>query len=213
MRKAIYLVLMMASLVAIGSCSREREIVSLTTKHLSLGISSKGCITSMRDLKSGTDYKAINELSPLMALYTDHGDSIEYLPEQAFYDETSGILTMDYPNGSVARIKIDNKQEYLRFELLSVEPRYDIRLVVWGPFCTSIGETVGETVGVVRNTDFAIGAQALDIKTLGGIPDNFSNLPSGYIIDPLPGQIVPDSLTNLIGKPCIGDVFKLTMLL
>src|SRR5690606_5212421 len=42
----------------------------------------------------------------------------------------------------------------------------------WGPFETNIKETIGETVGVVRNKDFSIGIQALNMRTLGGYPSN-----------------------------------------
>jgi len=43
-------------------------------------------------------------------------------------------------------------------------------LVTWGPYLTTIGEIIGETVGVVRDDDFALGIQALNLKTLGGYP-------------------------------------------
>ena len=107
MRKISYLVFVLALLLALFSCSREKEIITLTTKHLCVGVNSKGYVSNLKDLNRNIDYKAKEILSPLMALYTEHGDSIEYLPEKAIYEETSGILTIDYPNGSVVRIKID----------------------------------------------------------------------------------------------------------
>ena len=57
-----------------------------------------------------------------------------------------------------------------------------MELVLWGPFPTSIGDTVGEVVGVVRNKDFAIGIQALNIKTLGGYPNDESDIEPSYDI-------------------------------
>ena len=53
-----YLVPVMALLLALFSCSREYEIVTLTTSHLSVGINSKGYINSLKDLNSNTDYIA-----------------------------------------------------------------------------------------------------------------------------------------------------------
>ncbi len=44
-----------------------------------------------------------------------------------------------------------------------------IDAILWGPSGTTIGETVGEFVGVVRNQDYAIGIQALNVKTTGGV--------------------------------------------
>ena len=204
-RIKIYSIPVIALLLILFSCGRGKEIVTLTTRHLGVGIDSKGYLSSMKDLNSNTDYMAKEELSPLMVLYTKYGDSIEYLPQKAIYDEASGIITMDYPNGSAAKIKIENKQDYLRFELLSVEPRNDVVYVTWGPVNTSIGETVGEIVGVTRNKDFAIGAQALDIKTLGGKNKDFRNYAQdNWFIDPLPGQEFPDSLKDQIRKPYPG---------
>ncbi|MGW8267498.1 MAG: hypothetical protein ACWGSQ_14115, partial [Longimicrobiales bacterium] len=47
-----------------------------------------------------------------------------------------------------------------------------VHLALWGPYPTTIGETIGETVGVVREGGFAMGIQALNPRTLGGYPWN-----------------------------------------
>jgi hypothetical protein len=47
-----------------------------------------------------------------------------------------------------------------------------VSLALWGPIPTSIRKTVGEVVGVVRDGEFALGIQALNLKTLGGYPEN-----------------------------------------
>jgi hypothetical protein len=44
--------------------------------------------------------------------------------------------------------------------------------VLWGPYPTTIRKTVGEVIGVVRDGAFALGLQALNLKTLGGYPEN-----------------------------------------
>ena len=67
-------------------------------------------------------------------------------------------------------------------ELISVTPADAVDLVVWGPYPTKIRAIVGETIGVVRNADFALGIQALNIKTLGGYP--------GAESDVMPARIV-----------------------
>jgi hypothetical protein len=53
-------------------------------------------------------------------------------------------------------------------------------LILWGPYPTTIRDTIGEVVGVVRNKDFAIGIQALNIKTLGGYPSAESDIQPSY---------------------------------
>ncbi|MBK6947042.1 MAG: hypothetical protein IPH16_02225 [Haliscomenobacter sp.] len=52
--------------------------------------------------------------------------------------------------------------------MIKALPEAAIDKVVWGPFATTIGETVGEIVGVVRNGQFALGIQSLNVKTVGG---------------------------------------------
>jgi hypothetical protein len=52
-----------------------------------------------------------------------------------------------------------------------------VELVVWGPYATTISDTIGETVGVVRDSEFAVGIQALNIKTLGGYPWRDNDFP------------------------------------
>ena len=101
-------------------------------------------------------------------------------------------------NGSTAIIKVDNKTDYFRFELLSVEPRNEIEGIVWGPYPTTINKKIGETICVVRDSLFAIGMQALDINTVEGLL--FGDDAGGCFIDPLPGQQVPDSIRSMIGK-------------
>ena len=44
--------------------------------------------------------------------------------------------------------------------------------VIWGPYPTSISRTVGEIIGVVRDSAFALGIQALNPKTIGSYPDS-----------------------------------------
>lgn len=47
-----------------------------------------------------------------------------------------------------------------------------VHLAIWGPYPTTIRESIGETVGVVRGEGFAMGIQALNPRTLGGYPWN-----------------------------------------
>ncbi|MGD2124381.1 MAG: hypothetical protein PVJ76_21810, partial [Gemmatimonadota bacterium] len=61
---------------------------------------------------------------------------------------------------------------HLTLELVSVSDTDGLELAIWGPYPTTIGETVGETVGVVRDQEIALGLQALNPKTLGGYPWN-----------------------------------------
>ena len=76
---------------------------------------------------------------------------------------------------------------------------------MWGPYITSIVKTIGETVCVVQDDSFAFGMQSLEINTEEG------PAPKGFladVIDPLPGQTLPDSLKDATGTPGTWNVFK-----
>jgi hypothetical protein len=90
-------------------------------------------------------------------------------------------LTFDEIN-ALAHIKAEQKTTHITFELIKIEGNSKPDLAIWGPFATTINQTVGETVGVVRNEDFAIGIQALNPKTLGGYPTNEDDTEPAYDI-------------------------------
>lgn len=182
------------------SCS-EKSVESLSTKYLRLDLNRAGMITSIEDLTTGKNHLSDNEKSPFLSLI----DTAIIHPNALSYDLESKVLTLSYPSGSKARVKVEENDDYLRFEVLSVEPRGNITQVVWGPYITSIVKTIGETVCVVQDDSFAFGMQSLDINTVEG------PAPKGFIanvIDPLPGQTLPDSLSDAIGTPGKWNVFK-----
>jgi hypothetical protein len=184
------------------SCGEKVEF-SLETDYLTLGINDRGHIVSMQEKVSGKEYFPKGQSSPVLSLYKD---SVYSAPEKAVYDPQKQSITLRYKDGITATIGVQNKKQYLRFELLSLTPRNGTQAVVWGPYPTTIGELIGETVGVVRDTVFAIGLQALNINTVEGIPDDGDNAGGGSFIDPLPGQTLPDSLKDKIGQPISTDV-------
>lgn len=182
-------------LCIVFSCTK--KVTTFETKDFKLEINRKGFITSFCDKTNAKEYLPENEFAPLLALYKD---SVYLKPEACQYNQTTNEISLKYPGGYEATIKIDNKVDYLRFELLSVEPRNGLEAVVWGPYPTTIQEKIGETVCVVRNEKFAIGMQALNSNTIEGLPDGDDNAGGGGVIDPLPGQILPDSLKDKIGQ-------------
>ena len=63
-----------------------------------------------------------------------------------------------------------------------MQPRESVELVLWGPYPTSIRDMIGETVGVVRDREFAVGIQALNARTLGGYPSTEDDVEPSYSI-------------------------------
>ena len=69
-------------------------------------------------------------------------------------------------------ISIQQKSTHLTFELKAIDGQ-EVDLIMWGPFPTTIDQIIGETIGVVRNDQFAIGIQALSPQTIGGQPQEY----------------------------------------
>ncbi|MRG46978.1 hypothetical protein GFS24_17785 [Chitinophaga sp. SYP-B3965] len=179
------------------------EGVELTTDFIRLRFDGTGNMISLTDKATGREFIPRGQPSPLLSLFKD---SVYTYPASMTYNEAKKQITLKYKNGAVAVIAAASKGKYLRFELLSLAPRKGVQAVVWGPYPTTISQLIGETVGVVRDDEFAVGVQALKINTTEGIPDDGDNAGGGSFIDPLPGQTIPEALKNKIGQPVGADV-------
>ncbi len=149
-------------------CKNQSDIF-FQAGNLTIGINKIGEITGLTDSQNNIKYVYSNH-DPKSILAIRVNGELEY-PGSFELKEGKEVFLLTYPKNEVeAEIKVVKKERYLTFELSSITNKDDIELVLWGPFETSIKETIGETVGVVRNKDFSIGIQALNKRTLGGYP-------------------------------------------
>ncbi|MFT3704701.1 MAG: hypothetical protein QM802_20215 [Agriterribacter sp.] len=151
----------------------------------------------MRIKQSGKNYFPAAQKSALLTLFKD---STYIEPVSASFNKKQNTITLQYTNGCVANIGITNGGAYLKFVLQSLQPRNDIQAVVWGPYSTTIQESIGETICVVHDEQFALGMQSLDMNTIEGLPEGNDDAGGGSYIDPLPHKYLPDSLKDQIGK-------------
>ncbi|PXX30587.1 hypothetical protein [Arenibacter sp. ARW7G5Y1] len=150
------------------ACTTSNENI-YSAGNLTIGFDSEGKITDLKDSKNNIQY-AYTNTDPKSILAIRVNGELEY-PASFEIKEDEETILLSYPkNGVEATVNVIKKERYLTLELTSITKEKEIELVLWGPFETNIKETVGETVGVVRNTDFAIGIQALNKRTLGGYP-------------------------------------------
>jgi hypothetical protein len=142
--------------------------LTLRSGELGLTIDGTGMTAGLVDLKGSVDYAYKQEDSPL--LMARIGGEFR-APRAALASADGKALTLDYGEAKI-KVALQEKPSHIVLEIVSVEPDAVVDRVQWGPIATSIGATVGEVVGVVRNSDFAIGLQVLNIKTLGGPSPN-----------------------------------------
>lgn len=110
----------------------------------------------------------MGEKAPLLKIRI--GDNW-YEPTDATFK--SGIISLIYlPVKITALVKVVQKKTHLTFELIKIDANDKVNAVIWGPYPTVISKTIGEVVGVVRDGEYAIGIQALNPKTLGGVLKN-----------------------------------------
>jgi hypothetical protein len=188
------------------------------TNYFKIHINGKGWITSMKNVTttSRREFSPAEKPSPLLSLY-DSKKQKYHQPIKATFNTSKKIFTLQYPNGSVARVSLVSHKKYFKLTLLSVSPRNGVDNIQWGAYHTNITNLFGEIIGVARDTsdavNYAIGMLALNDNTLGGTSETIADAaPFQYIIHspdkqrfPLPphlheGQVFP------IGGDGINDV-------
>ena len=178
--------------------------ISFQTKQFKISFEQTGKLTELLANTSNKNYLPAGETSSLLGV--KRNGTIIY-PEKLQWKKNSSEVILTYPNNNTATIKATQNSDYISFELTQLTNAADAELVLWGPYPTTIGDTIGEVVGVVRNKDFAIGIQALNVKTLGGYPSAESDIQPSY--DVFAGgnkvDVVKDDLNKQLFR---GDVAR-----
>jgi len=136
--------------------------VTFNTTSFRLSLDAQGTIIELTDILNDVNYAA-QEPGFLVGVKSE-GVILEPVGFKAEGDQLSYL----FPGGIHVNLKAQNKEDYLRFEVAAVSYEERMDAILWGPVRTTISETIGEFVGVVRNQDYAIGIQALNVKTTGG---------------------------------------------
>jgi len=139
----------------------------LKTDAFSIAIE-QGYIKAIVDSRSGKDYLPAGHACPILSVQVD-GKLVG--PTHLDWTRKGTRFTLSYePVGVTAEIAVAAEPTHLAFDLLSVAPKDKVQMVVWGPYTTTIGQNIGNMVGVVWDAQFAFGMQVLNPKTTGGCP-------------------------------------------
>ncbi len=145
-------------------------VAEYTSGSFKISIGHAGEVLGLTDLQTGNNYLSQDSTTCLLSIRVN--DEYER-PRSARIED--GLITLQFNNGIEARIRVEEKQSHISFELVSLNHKDSLDLVLWGPYYTTIQAVIGETVGVVRGEGYALGIQSLNIKTLGGYPWNESD--------------------------------------
>ncbi|MGH3706327.1 MAG: hypothetical protein ACRDT9_16940, partial [Agromyces sp.] len=148
--------------------------IVVTAGALSIGLDAAGTVTSLVDQRLGENHLAADKRAPLVSLVID---GVQEVPTDVA-QEGDTLVFSDDSAGYEIEVAIDASASYATLEVVDVRAPegVDVESLLWGPLPTSITETVGETVGVVRDGDFAIGVRPLNDTTEGGWPQEYREI-------------------------------------
>jgi hypothetical protein len=147
-------------------CSQEK-VVTYDLGTFQMGINSQGEIVELKDGIAEKDYLLSDETSYLISLKID---TVVYHPTKATFSDEGRTIEFDFIKGRKLTVHAVAKDKYFTFEVEAISDDQNLEAVIWGPYYTTINESIGETVGIVQNEAITFGLQALNVKTLGGYP-------------------------------------------
>ncbi len=157
----------------------------LTAGDLTVSMDETGLITGLT-APSGRDYHVNEPPTALLSLIVEDkptdlpsaGTAAHYRPLRWRFtpgtpqlgETARGTYTFDFAEHLSVTVAFVEKPGYATLAVTALHnpAGKDVRHILWGPLSTSITESVGETVGVVRGRDFAMGLFGTNAKTLGG---------------------------------------------
>ncbi len=145
-----------------------RADLLLESDSIAVTIDDVGQVVGLMDKAGRVEYAAPGRDSPLLTVYRD---GAFHSPRAATWNAANEQITLRYDEAHIV-LAAASQGTHISFEIVEAAPLGSIERVQWGPIATSIKDTVGEVIGVVRNDSFAIGLQGLNVKTLGGFADN-----------------------------------------
>lgn len=151
---------------------------------LSLGISGSGYVDSLVDLRNGTDHLAKDTPVPLVSVVADGKHVVPAEVRVVSRDRSHNRQVLEFVGESVTiQVEAVRFPTHSTLEVvgLTAASGVDVQTLLWGPLPTTLDETIGETVGVVADSDFVMGVRPLNDKTVGGWPNEY--LAYGFGLD------------------------------
>ncbi|MFJ7244267.1 ricin-type beta-trefoil lectin domain protein [Kitasatospora sp. NPDC098652] len=146
--------------------------------YLRLGMNATGQVTSLVDRRTSKNYLATGQgTAPLVSLMVD-GQQVK----PTTLTLSGNTLVFTGAGGFEVDVQV---QETATYSTLTVTKATapnggDLQTLLWGPLATNITRTLGESVGIVRDSAFAVGMKPLTDRTEGGWPREELNTTIGW---------------------------------
>ena len=154
--------------ISLSSCQQE-NVNTFSSDTFKIEIDQTGFISGLLDAETNINYDPYGTRSPILGI-VDNGRlciPITFKP----LDNTKFQLGFDQTETGVV-LEIVQHPTHISFYIKEIDNDEELEAIIWGPYPTEIGEIIGENIGVVRNSDFAIGIQSLNPRTTAGKLDN-----------------------------------------
>lgn len=136
---------------------------SFKSDHLELKVDARGRVVQIAVGRAMQDVLAADQEAVLLR---GRHEGQWLLPQSA--EVVANDIRLHYAGGITVGVEVSVRASHVAFELRSVSPEGAFDAVIWGPYPVTLGETVGEIVGVARGKGLAFGIQACNTKTVGG---------------------------------------------
>ncbi|MFB7224662.1 hypothetical protein [Streptomyces sp. NPDC056227] len=176
---------------------------------LSLGLDSTGRVVELKDTGKGTDYLSAGRWLPLVSVVL--GDGKQDVATQVKVSRRDRHVRVFSGDQALVEVKVANHATYATLEVVGLDaaPGVDVRTLPWGPLATSVTDTVGEAVGVVRDSGFALGITPLNDGTVGGWPKEFDAYGFGSEVKLKPyGEAGPQNEWGAAAKTSWGSILR-----
>ena len=130
--------------------------------ELRLVLGADGQVHSLFDRTRKREHLPAGQSAPLLSLVVEGKER-----RPASLEADGDRLTLSYGEGMRATVRVKERPAHITFTLEAVAGAAPAQ-VTWGAFPTTIRQTIGATVGVVRDDEFALGIQALNVQTIAG---------------------------------------------
>lgn len=144
----------------------EAQGVSLKTRSTQISIDNEGYYSSVK--VDGNEILRPGKY-PLVTACMD-----QKLITPTRMSASGNQLKLTMSDGEIITLKQKEGDVCITLEVATIPDKYEALL--FGPFSVTLNEVVGDVVGVAQGSGLAFGVQALNIKTNGGIPDEYGPL-------------------------------------
>ncbi|WP_413751914.1 Ig domain-containing protein [Streptomyces sp. R-74717] len=170
--------------------------IEIQAGYLDLELDRTGTVVGLEDVRTGVDHIAPGHAASLVSLVVD---GKQQRPTTVHRSGPGGQM-LTFRNEAAhwkIQVKLVSKRGgYTTFEAVAIDaPKgVDVQTLLWGPLATSISKTVGTSVGVVRDDDFAIGLRPLTDRTEGAWPQEDQDMGWESEVDRDPDHVSVGSL-------------------